>query len=377
MHVRTYYIKNKTGVPTTGLRIHYVPTRTNIPTTVQKTVNPSGEINVVTNVPGLLELEWPLMGPLLPDKTIHIEIPFQGERINGVRLEWIPNVGQEPTPEEVVTRLRAQFRHRRELIRAQSDPIRGYSEFFCDMDFESMPLLQSDWTIGDSSSHELRKNSIISVEPVLRQRVMIKAAAPRNYALKGLPGAPQEHVLAIADFFLSLIDNARILRCLTGEACRNQRIGYAFDCFATGRLRLHGTTPSHGQPNGANIFCFAELAFLCIEMGIESDRFYGLLRGWLRCQELFLYAYAGSQGAPASFDSYSRSPMCPVAAVPDWLILHVRKRFDAIKSLEELEDESVRLARVAFSVTDSELQIAQNTAHHQQGISGGTHTALA
>jgi hypothetical protein len=337
--------------------MHFVPTRMKV-SGEMRIGSTSGDI--VNDVQfdadaGCVRIRW--KGTLLPpDGTLRIRIPIEGEHLHGLRFEWLTEHGVELPPASAaivpaLDRIREQFQHRKKLISAMRHPRRGYSEFFCALDHESHPILEPDWISCSGEQRKLRAEAIITLEPLLRARILAKASATHPSTPLLHPPASRDHVQCISGLMLGLMDENLYFNRLKSTSLRVLRIGFAFDSFAAGRLQLKGTTSSHGQPNGANLFCFAEFAFLAIEQGIAKDRWLDLLPALVRIQEVFLLAYGATHGRRAPYDSYCRTPMVPVAQLPLWLILNLRNRYSTME-FDELLVNSKRLARAAFDASE-------------------------
>lgn len=72
----------------------------------------------------------------------------------------------------------------------------------------------------------------------------------------------------------------------------------AYEAFACGDLHLALSNArddnelfSNGTPNGPNVFCFAEFAFLAVDNKVHASEWLALLPGLLAAQEFYLYAF--------------------------------------------------------------------------------------
>lgn len=110
---------------------------------------------------------------------------------------------------------------------------------------------------------------------------------------------------------------------------------------------------SNGGPNSDLVFCFAEFAFLSIEMGIDASAWRRLLPALVAVQELYALAYGDldEQGRIIPIDSplyRGREVQRPVTSRERWEIAH-RYEFMSVESLLEQSTQNLRSAIAAPS----------------------------
>ena len=215
---------------------------------------------------------------------------------------------QEPKlwPRAAVDDLREQFRVRGELLAHVAPPLADFGRYFLELDFAAHVPLAADWPHVDEAERSLRRSAIVALESVLRERVLARARGGRPTPLDPDPGgAERRQFQCISDLFLGLIDRAAFLRGTASSAARAYRVGLAYECFANGELAVPGLPATHGQPNGANLFCFGEFALMAAEAGVDRARWVELAPALLRCQEIFVSVYGPDHGRPIPWDAYS------------------------------------------------------------------------
>lgn len=197
----------------------------------------------------------------------------------------VPKELQEPTlwPRAAVDDLREQFRVRGELLAHVAPPLADFGRYFLELDFATHVPLAADWPHLSEAERSLRRSAIVTLEPFLRARVLARARGGRPTPLDpDSDSAERRQFQCISDLLLGLIHRAPFLRGAASPAARAYRVGLAYECFANGELALPGLPVTHGQPNGANIFCFGEFALAAAEAGIEPCRWLELTPAFLR-----------------------------------------------------------------------------------------------
>lgn len=383
MAIESFEFENDSGRDAVGLRLHWSSTRSRVgdPLSVRGAEGPLAA-KAGSSRPGVIDIDFST-NPVPKGGRIKVALPVDGEALNGTKPEWLQSGYSDPmeagdawrrqlyellrlpystkrSAEPSTTRGLRQMLHRCHLILEMQDPMRGQQEFFYSLDLETHPLLKDLWSVGGKEA-DLRQEATRSLEAVLRARVIRRSkwhkipAISRRSHKDGTDfagqRAEQEHVLAISALMLALIDQSRYFKQFPSTKGRAYQLGLAIEAFANGKLRLDGTTPSHGQPDSANVFCFAELALLCIERGVETERWAELLPGLVRAQAIYTAAYGLPDGQPARYDDYGRWAKEPRQPLDPVRIAQIRGQYRGL-TVDELVDEAGRNCRRAFIPED-------------------------
>jgi hypothetical protein len=201
---------------------------------------------------------------------------------------------------------------RRKLFVAQmpEGPLKRYSEFFLDLDSHTNPALLANAEKPPIPPEEqTRRNGIVRpMEKLLVLRVLARAEqfCRDSSVVKDLQRSAKSDTAYISDlllgFFKTHFRESSPISINIDEAWR------AFQCFANGELRVTDSTKVwNGQPDGSYEFCFAEFAFMAIELGVDLPEWTALLPVLVASQEIFARAYrpAGDIKAGFWFEDYS------------------------------------------------------------------------
>jgi hypothetical protein len=140
-------------------------------------------------------------------------------------------------------------------------------------------------------------------------------------------------------------------------------VARSYEMFACGDLQLKMLTPadyseirclSNGAPNSALAFCFAEFAFLAIEMGIDAKQWKRHLPALVAVQEIYPLAYGDlyddGQVRPIDADQYNQRSTPRSMQEPLRRSIGSRYQTMPYQSLPIVSHENIRRAISRFSV---------------------------
>ncbi len=372
---------NDTGRVAPKLRLFWSSTRTSLDGSPEAFDDDGNRVAVgICKTPGIIEVDFS-KNPIAPNGSVRIMLPLKGEALNGTRVAWVNETEAEPAPSTkpshpqsaLYTLMRVpsddpknaecpslrvcrQMLHRCTVIREMKNPVRGQQEFFYTLDLETHPLLRDYWSVAGAEAKE-RETAIAALQSVLRARIIARArwhqlpesarkstTSDRDFANQR---TDQAQLKIVSELMLDLIDQNSYFQQFPTFDGRAYQVGLAMDAFANGDLRIRGTTPSHGQPDSANLFCFAELAILCVDSNVEPERWRSLLRGFVRAQAIYTAAYGPPDGLPARYDDYGSWSKAPRQPLNEVRIAQIRGQYRD-HEYHELIEETGRNCRRAF-----------------------------
>ncbi|HEX8831413.1 MAG TPA: hypothetical protein VF705_09625, partial [Longimicrobium sp.] len=127
------------------------------------------------------------------------------------------------------------------------------------------------------------------------------------------------------------------------------RVWEAFTRFANGDLRVVGAGKEawNGEPNSAQLFCFAEFAFMAIEQGVDTDAWRLILPSQVAMQPIFMRVYQPPGQAKLRFEAYVPENFARERQLGPAEMSDLRQRVSAM-SPDELKVAAGVNAREAF-----------------------------
>lgn len=306
-----------------------------------------------------LLLPAPLRSP------IDAEIEVKGDGMSGLiaTAHPIPTNLAPPRPDDPLSPADiahcAVFIENHSVLAAPEQSSRIASAYFQDLDEESNPFLFPYRAIR-ADAHS-RPDSVTPTDDLARRASLIGRTVPflwdriwaRICRRSPSPICPSSEEIAL----LSALQLAPFLRHFKDNPADGIMDAYAR--FACGELRLNVHAKekeirdafSNGCPNGANVFCFAEFAFVAIELGIDAAEWLCIAPALVATQELFLYAFGSideQSGRPIRQpkESYGDRPR---RAVDESLRASIIDRHRGLNTLEALRDQAMQHAKDAFN----------------------------
>jgi hypothetical protein len=233
------------------------------------------------------------------------------------------------------------------VVDSLDEQVRKYGCFFCELD------LHTNWKLIDLTDvpeeEATERIAIIKrMERLLFRRVMRrrKWVAERNRGpAEDLPSSPKGHVEYISRVLLEIYR-----RHLFTEGVKEyvDQVWQAFGMFANGELRVPFTKrfPWNGEPDSAQVFCFAEFAIMAIDSGVDVYEWSTILPSHVAMQKIFMRAYYPT-GKPLRFESYKPVNWSEDKQFKDPEKAQLREDFED-KKLEQLKVDAGEHARDAF-----------------------------
>lgn len=245
----------------------------------------------------------------------------------------------------------AMFQARLEVVSSNLDAdFRKYGGFFAEMDLHTnMKLIRCAGLPQEEITRRLA--TIMVMERLLARRVLRR----RKWAADGKPGpapmpsdltSPKGEVEHISKVLLEIYRR----HLLTGRPREYvDNVWKAFGRFANGELRVPSTKdcPWNGEPDGAQVFCFAEFAIMAIDSCVDVYEWSAILPSHVAIQQIFMRAYAPPPRKPLTFGSYRCENWSEHKKVPDTFKDQLRLDFE-VKSLDDLKIAAGEHARDAF-----------------------------
>ncbi|HEX8212308.1 MAG TPA: hypothetical protein VF584_19185 [Longimicrobium sp.] len=196
----------------------------------------------------------------------------------------------------------ALFTARCEIVEASPDcRMRKYGKFFCDLDLNTnRALIQS---AGLPQIEAARRTAIIRLmERMFGARLdERRLSSPDGPATLGTASEPEDVRLVSR----VMLDIYRKHLSTPGGELDPEEVWTAFEMFANGELRVEVQRgfPWNGEPDGGQMFCFAEFAFMAIEMGVDEAEWRLALPSHVAIQRIYAARYRPRNG-PYDYGAY-------------------------------------------------------------------------
>lgn len=298
--------------------------------------------------------------PTAAGSSFDLEIDYSGEPLSIDQLAW-RTAGDAPTffwivPEQEGPQQLAKeetpaelFRVRRRLISAEPDALRRrLMGYFYELDYETHPAVLSIATHVTQHEAERRTEIVEQLQRDLYERVRRRGTGfdPLGPVPADLPCCDLGHVRYVSDLLLGLFKRHF---STTSGALELDLIDLAFERFSCGEIVVRkGSRKYHGEPDSANYFLFAELAFVAIELGIDPWAWQLLLPTFVRTQQLYLDRYRPDTLGTLYFHQYLSSNR------PAYVV-------------QALLKDRLRREQAGMSSTQLALEVGR-AAHHELGF---------